>query len=597
MKRFLRFALVVAVVAAGAWSTTGTARADIDDASGTNTQEGNNSGRTAQRGGSASGDAVGGQVTGVVSSGRTSVDARNASRDSSVESGDAEGTNSASSFTGLNTGASLTAVGSGSAADIGGVDCTFPANPSVDLTFGCNIQDGNNATSISQTASFTSGDGVAGEVIGVVTAAGGSTSVVAANRSEDVSVETGDAGGSNAFASFTGLTGSFLLGVGTADLTDVDCSVSVGCNLQDGSNRTTGRQAATATTGDGVAGQVIGAVSAGATSIDARNSSTGVDVLTGDADADNEAAAFTGLDAAAITSVGGSSLVGLLDVTDADCTAIAGCSLQDGSNRSSLGQSARAASGDGVAGEVIGAVTSAGGSTSIVAANTSTDSDVTTGDAAAANDVSAFTGVDATVITLVGGVLTTDVSDITCSDAIGCNLQDGNNRTSSSQASAATTGDGVAGQVIGAVSAGATSIDATNRSERVSVETGNADAANDAALFTGHESTVVNLVGSELGASDVEDASCAPLSSLGVGCNLQDGSNRTTSRQSASANSGDGVAGEVIGAVTSAGGSASIVAANTSTDSDVTTGNADAANDVHSFPTRRSSDSDRKSVV
>src|SRR2546426_5070151 len=75
--------------------------ADISNATGTNVQGGDNRGNTHQGGKSGSGDAVGGQVTGVVSSGRTSVDARNVSKDSSVESGDAHGSNSSTSFVGL----------------------------------------------------------------------------------------------------------------------------------------------------------------------------------------------------------------------------------------------------------------------------------------------------------------------------------------------------------------------------------------------------------------------------------------------------------------------------------------------------------------
>src|SRR5439155_17331435 len=61
-------------------------------------------------------------------------------------------------------------------------------------------------------------------------------------------------------------------------------------------------------------------------------------------------------------------------------------------------------------------------------------------------------------------------------------------------------------------------------------------------------------------------------SSRSPAANAQDGDNRLTSSQSASGTTGDGVAGEVIGAVTSAGGSTSIVGANTSTDSSVETG-------------------------
>src|SRR5439155_6317785 len=102
-----------------------------------------------------------------------------------------------------------------------------------------------------------------------------------------------------------------------------------------------------------VAGQVIGAVSAGATSIDASNTSSGVDVTTGDARADNSASFVTGLDATGFDIVGGGP-ISLGDVSDSSCLTILGCNFQDGNNRTSYTQSATATSGDGVAGEVIG---------------------------------------------------------------------------------------------------------------------------------------------------------------------------------------------------------------------------------------------------
>src|SRR5438046_2633100 len=77
------------------------ALADVTNSTGTNIEDGNNSANARQGGKSGSGDAVGGQVTGVVAAGRTSVDARNVSKDSSVESGDAHGTNTSSAFVGL----------------------------------------------------------------------------------------------------------------------------------------------------------------------------------------------------------------------------------------------------------------------------------------------------------------------------------------------------------------------------------------------------------------------------------------------------------------------------------------------------------------
>src|SRR5918996_1180288 len=50
------------------------------------------------------------------------------------------------------------------------------------------------------------------------------------------------------------------------------------------------------------------------------------------------------------------------------------------------------------------------------------------------------------------------------------------------QSGSASSGDGVAGQVAGVVSAGDASVDATNRSDDVSVATGDANGTNDANL-------------------------------------------------------------------------------------------------------------------
>src|SRR5688572_32311787 len=102
MRTALRSVAVSFVTIAVVVFYMGTARADIDNASGTNVQEGDNRASTGQRGGGSSGDSIGGQVSGVVAGGRTSVDARNTSRDSSIESGDVDGSNTARTFTGLN---------------------------------------------------------------------------------------------------------------------------------------------------------------------------------------------------------------------------------------------------------------------------------------------------------------------------------------------------------------------------------------------------------------------------------------------------------------------------------------------------------------
>jgi hypothetical protein len=491
-------------------------------------QQGNNRSTGNQSGSSKSGDAVGGQVTGVVSSGKTSVDAKNTSTNSDVKSGDAKGTNTANTFTGLNDSAGTTG--------IGGADIT---NSNAE-----NLQEGNNRSTYSQSANATTGDGVAGQVIGAVTSAGGSTSIVAQNVSNDVSVDTGNATATNSLAAFTGLNETDQTTTVLADIAN-SCNPA-GCNnVQDGDNHSTGRQSSTSKSGDGVAGQVIGAVSAGATSIDASNTSDNVDVSTGNATAANKAATFVGL------NVSGGQTGVTADITG---SCVVSCNnVQDGANRATNSQSASATSGDGVGGEVIGVVTSAGGSASVVAANKTTNTDISTGDAKSTNDLAAFVGLQESSQTTT---VTADISG-TCLVLCG-NLQEGDNRFTGSQNASAKTGDGVGGQVLGVVSAGRASLDATNHTDDSSVDTGNGTSSNHAAEFVGLTDGPIAV-----GAADISGARAF---------NVQEGDNRKTLSQTADATSGDAVAGQVAGVVTSAGGSASVVLANTSTSIDASTG-------------------------
>src|SRR5438876_11563963 len=161
MTKVFRWAVVTAIVLAPA-SVLGTmAHADVaNGASATNVQEGDNKASTNQSGTSKSGDAVAGQVTGVVSSGHTSVDATNKSDNVDISTGDARGENNSGAFVGLNA-SSATGVAS---ADL------LSAGPAT------NVQEGDNKNDLNQTATATSGDGVGGEVIGVVTSGGGSAS-------------------------------------------------------------------------------------------------------------------------------------------------------------------------------------------------------------------------------------------------------------------------------------------------------------------------------------------------------------------------------------------------------------------------------------
>jgi hypothetical protein len=357
MRKHLRWILVVAVAVVGSWSQV--ARADVNNASATNVQQGDNSDETAQTGSSNSGDAVAGQVTGVVSSGNASVDATNKSDHVDVSTGDADGTNSASTFTGLTAGTSTVLL-----ADVLNNSAT-------------NVQEGDNSTELTQDATATTGDGVGGQVIGVVTSAGGSADIVAANTSDHVDIDTGDSDVSNDAATFTGLNATGTV-TNLADVANASAT-----NVQEGDNSTEASQVALSASGDGVGGQVLGVVSAGDASIDATNKSDHVDVRSGDTDADNSFSSFVGLTAGTSTALA------------ADVLNAAAANVQEGDNSKELSQDATATSGDAVAGEVAGVVTSAGGSADLVLANTSVDSDARSGDGDFTNFEDSFTGLNA----------------------------------------------------------------------------------------------------------------------------------------------------------------------------------------------------------
>ncbi len=323
-------------------------------------------------------------------------------------------------------------------------------------------------------------------------------------------------------------------------------------NVHVGDNESDTDQSGDASSGDAVAGQVVGVVSSGDTSVDATNRSEDVDVETGDADASNDSASFVGLTAGSTTAV--SAADDILNASAANVLA--------GDNDNQLSQDATATSGDGVGGQVIGVVTSAGGSADVVAANTSEDVDIETGDADADNDAAAFVGLNATG---TAGLAADDIVN-----ASATNVQEGDNELSADQDADAASGDGVGGSVIGVVSAGDASVDATNHSEDVDVETGDADATNSFASFVGLTAGSTTA----LNAADILN---------GNAVNVLDGDNERTLSQSADAASGDAVAGQVAGVVTSVGGSADLVLANTSEDSDAESGDGDVDNSDDSF--------------
>src|SRR5438552_4112968 len=103
----VRWALIAAVCLIPLFGSI--ARADVSCTTCTgNVQDGENESRVQQNGSGTTGDGVGGQVVGVVSSGNASVNANNKSEDVSISTGDARGTNSSITFTGLNVGATNT---------------------------------------------------------------------------------------------------------------------------------------------------------------------------------------------------------------------------------------------------------------------------------------------------------------------------------------------------------------------------------------------------------------------------------------------------------------------------------------------------------
>jgi len=367
MTKVFRWAVVAAIVLAPATVLGTMAHADVaNNASATNVQQGDNKSNTNQSGTSKSGDAVAGQVAGVVSSGTTSVDATNKSDHVDISTGDARGENNSAAFVGLNS-STTTAV-------LADVLNTAPVT---------NLQEGDNKYDLNQTVTATSGDGVGGEVIGVVTSAGGSASVVAANTSTNVDIDTGDARAFNDAAAFVGLNSSSGTAVANPFAADVLNTASA-TNVQEGDNKLNASQTATSATGDGVGGQVLGIVSAGAASVDATNKSDNVDISTGDARSFNDFAAFVGLNDASDTGILAA------DVLSGGTAS----NVQEGNNKKDLSQDASATSGDSVAGQVAGVVTSAGGSADLVLANTSTNSDTDSGDGRFSNSDSSFTGLN-----------------------------------------------------------------------------------------------------------------------------------------------------------------------------------------------------------
>jgi hypothetical protein len=194
----------------------------------------------------------------------------NSSEDTETTSGDSNAVNNGTAFVGHQ---------SGEGADVDASD--------IESDSANNVQEGDNDLEADQTATSESGAAVGGQVIGGVSS--GDLTVNATNSSEDVDVTTGDADSTNSFAAFVGL----ITGDDAAIASDILSGAA--SNLQEGDNDADVAQESTATTGDGVAGQILGATTAGTASITLANTSDDTDADTGDSSQDSSSALFTGL--------------------------------------------------------------------------------------------------------------------------------------------------------------------------------------------------------------------------------------------------------------------------------------------------------------
>ncbi len=203
--------------------------------------------------------------------------------------------------------------------------------------------------------------------------------VTASNDSGNVDGSSGDATATNNDSAYVGQHS----GGGDTDISSSDVNNSGSAtNVQEGDNDLDVHQTVNVKTGDVVGGQVIGAVSAGNLTIDATNSTENADLESGDAKGSNNLAAFVGLLASSSTNVG----------TDIFNNGSA-TNVQEGDNKADVSQEQNVQTGDVVGGQVVGAVTSAGGSADLALANTSTDVDTTSGDSKGDADQALFTGL------------------------------------------------------------------------------------------------------------------------------------------------------------------------------------------------------------
>ena len=386
--------VIAVVMVFGVGWTLRSANADIDNERATNVHEGDNDGETDQDGNADSGDAVVGQVAGAVSSGDTSIDATNLSEDSSAESGDVEGSNEINAVVANVVSESGCPEPATAPPTPGAVDCPDSEASDIDSEAARIVHEGDNELDAEQDLSLNSGDAVGGQVIGAVTAAGGSADIVAANTSRDVEAETGDAEGENdvnALAANLVVVDVECCPIpGLPGVADIDSATST--VVHEGDNEIDSSQDLDIATGDAVGGQVIGVVSSGDASVDATNLSEDVETTSGDAEGENDFAGVAG--DIFISEVAG--LPALADIDSASSTLV-----QEGDNEVDNSQEFDVVTGDTVAGQIIGVV--AAGTVDVVSANTSVDSETESGESEGNNNNAAAAGLFSVDGLVVGG--------------------------------------------------------------------------------------------------------------------------------------------------------------------------------------------------
>jgi hypothetical protein len=293
----------------------------------------------------------------VTSAGRTTLDARNESTNTIVDTGDSSGSNGAANV-------------------VGHDGCPTGAPGTVDVTnvVACTVQEGGNRSNATQSANASSGDAVGGQVIGAVVSASASADIVATNTTADSDIQTGDALALNDLRAFVGQRDHARLAE-TGDIRNVRADI-----VQEGDNRLGAVEHADATSGAGVGGQVVGLVSAGQAVVDARNLTREADVVSGDAQATNDESVFVGLDHELLN-------------TTADLSNIVAFETQQGDNRVDLRKDAGATTGTALAGQISGVVVSAGGSVDAVLDETALSSTTSSGNTTFSNAGTDFVGL------------------------------------------------------------------------------------------------------------------------------------------------------------------------------------------------------------